>query len=175
MRYYELLYIVNPNLEDERVNGIIEEIGNELSKYKVNIINHHIWGKKRLAFPIKNNKYGIYILLQFEAEQFDFLKEFERYLILSKAVIRHQIVKLDNEPKKVEGIEIEDEEAEVTEDEVFDLPESESDIEDVDDDMVEDVKESETGKDMEDKEEAAVTDEKGESGDEEDKQEEGKE
>jgi len=107
MRYYELLYIVNPNLEDERVNGIIEELGNEINKYGVNIINHHIWGKKRLAYPVKNNKYGIYILLQFAAEKFDFLKEFERFLILSKTVIRHQIVRLEEEPKKVESLELE--------------------------------------------------------------------
>lgn len=45
MRYYELLYIVNPNMEDGRVNNIIDEIGNEINKYKVSIINHHIWVK----------------------------------------------------------------------------------------------------------------------------------
>ena len=110
MRYYELLYIVNPNLEDERVNSIIEELGNEVKKYDVNIINHHIWGKKRLAYPVKNNKYGIYILLQFAAEKFDFLKEFERFLILSKSVIRHQIVRLEEEPKKVDSLELETDE-----------------------------------------------------------------
>ena len=110
MRYYELLYIVNPNLEDERVNGIIEELGNEINKYGVNIINHHIWGKKRLAYPVKNNKYGIYILLQFAAEKFDFLKEFERFLILSKTVIRHQVVRLEEEPKKVDSLELDTDE-----------------------------------------------------------------
>jgi len=105
MRYYELLYIVNPNLEDDRINAIIDEIGNEVSKFKVSIINHNLWGKKRLAYPIKNNKYGTYILLQFSSERFDFLKEFERYLILNKSVIRHQLVRLDEEPPKVENIE----------------------------------------------------------------------
>jgi len=123
MRYYELLYIVNPNFEDDKVNSIIDEIGKEIEKYKVSIINHYVWGKKRLAYPIKNNKYGIYILLQMGAEQFDFLKEFERYLILSKSVIRHQIIKLEDEPKKVENIEAVVEEAEPSEDEVFDIPE----------------------------------------------------
>jgi len=105
MRYYELLYIVNPNLEDDRINAIIDEIGNEVSKFKVSIINHNLWGKKRLAYPIKNNKYGTYILLQFSAERFDFLIEFERSLILNKSVIRHQLVRLDEEPPKVENIE----------------------------------------------------------------------
>ena len=105
MRYYELLYIVNPNLEDDKVNNIIDEIGNEINKFKVSIINHNIWGKKRLAYPIKNNKYGIYILLQFSAEKFDFLIEFERFLILNKSVIRHQLVRLDEEPAKEENVE----------------------------------------------------------------------
>lgn len=105
MRYYELLYIVNPNLEDDRVKNIIDEIGNEVNKYKVSIINHYLWGKKRLAYPINKNKYGIYLLLQFGAEQFDFLKDFERFLILDKSVIRHQLVRLDEEPAKVENID----------------------------------------------------------------------
>ena len=125
MRYYELLYIVNPNIEDDKTSVIIDEIGKEVEKYKVSIINHNIWGKKRLAYPIKNNKYGIYILLQFGAEQFDFLKEFERYLILSKSVIRHQIVKLDEEPAKVENIEPIVDEKELAEKKSFEIPEVE--------------------------------------------------
>lgn len=126
MRYYELLYIVNPNIEDDKTNIIIDEIGKEIEKYKVSIINHNIWGKKRLAYPIKNNKYGIYMLLQFGADQFDFLKEFERYLILSKSVIRHQVVKLDEEPAKVENIEPVVEEKELAEKESFEIPEVEA-------------------------------------------------
>lgn len=130
MRYYELLYIVNPNIEDDKTGTIIDEIGKEVEKYKVSIINHNIWGKKRLAYPIKNNKYGIYILLQFGADQFEFLKEFERYLILSKSVIRHQIVKLDEEPAKVEDVEPIVDEKELAEKESFEIPkvEAKSDI-----------------------------------------------
>ena len=105
MRYYELLYIVNPNLEDDRVKTIIDEIGKEVNKYKVSIINHNMWGKKRLAYPINKNKYGIYLLLQFSTEQFGFLKDFERFLILDKSVIRHQLVRLDEEPAKMENID----------------------------------------------------------------------
>ncbi|MCK4903116.1 MAG: 30S ribosomal protein S6 [Candidatus Marinimicrobia bacterium] len=126
MRYYELLYIVNPNIEDDRVKNIIDEIGNEVGKYKVSIINHYIWGKKRLAYPINKNKYGIYILMQFSAEQFDFLKNFERFLILDKAVIRHQIVRLDDEPTKVEDIESVVDETEPLKKESFEIPEDDS-------------------------------------------------
>jgi small subunit ribosomal protein S6 len=164
MRYYELLYIINPNFEDERVKGIIEEIGNEVQKHDVNVINHHIWGKKRLAYAVKNNKYGIYILLQFGAEKFEFLKEFERYLILNKSVIRHQIVRLEDEPRKVENIEAVVDETEESDEEVFDIPNEGSDDE-IDDkeneesevveseESVETEKTEETGKGEETKEE----------------------
>ncbi len=133
MRYYELLYIVNPNLEDDRVKTIIDEIDKEINKYKVSIINHNLWEKKRLAYPINKNKYGIYLLLQFSAEKFDFLKEFERFLILDKSVIRHQLVRLDEKPAKVENIEsvvakmdsLEDESSEITDDPQADILEIE--------------------------------------------------
>lgn len=133
MRYYELLYIVNPNLEDNRVENIIDVIGNEVGKYKVSIINHYLWGKKRLAYPINKNKYGIYLLLQFSAEQFDFLKDFERFLILDKSVIRHQLVRLDEEPAKVEDVEQIVDDKELSKDEASEIPKDETKVVDVKD------------------------------------------
>jgi len=155
MRYYELLYIVNPNFEDDKVNNIIDEIGNEINKFKVSIINHNIWGKKRLAYPIKNNKYGIYILLQFSAEKFDFLIEFERFLILNKSVIRHQLVRLDEEPAKVEDVEPVVDEADSTEKESPETPKGDSKI---DSEKVDKVEEAEK---KEKTEETAKTEETG--------------
>ena len=143
MRYYELLYIVNPNLEDDKAKGIIDEIGGEIGKYKVSIINHHLWGKKRLAYPIKNNKYGIYILLQFGAEQFDFLKDFERFLVLNKSVIRHQVVRLDEEPAKVENLEPIADDNDSNDDKVLELLDEDTDT-DIDSEDEEDVEESES-------------------------------
>jgi len=143
MRYYELLYIVNPNLEDDRINAIIDEIGNEVSKFKVSIINHNLWGKKRLAYPIKNNKYGTYILLQFSSEQFDFLIEFERSLILNKSVIRHQLVRLDEEPAKVENIEPIIDNAALLNDEETDVLTDDSNVVQDDAEMIEVVEKAE--------------------------------
>ena len=158
MRYYELLYIVNPNLEDDKVNNIIDEIGNEINKSKVSIINHYLWGKKRLAYPIKNNKYGTYILLQFSAEKFDFLIEFERSLILNKSVIRHQLVRLDDEPEKVENVEAIVEKDDLPKEESSEKPEKESKAKDVEvekvetTEEVEKVEETEKAEDTEDAE-----------------------
>ena len=57
MRYYEILYIVNPNLEDNALSNTMGEIGSELEKTKSKLINHRVWGKKRLAYPIQKQKY----------------------------------------------------------------------------------------------------------------------
>ena len=103
MRYYETLYIANPNYEHDRLIQLMENVANELNGNKVSIINHYIWSKKRLAYLIQKYKYGTFIILHFEAEKFNFLKGFETFLKLDKSIIRHQTVLLDKKPDKYDG------------------------------------------------------------------------
>ena len=98
MRYYETLYIVNPNLENEALDTTMGEIGTELEKTKSKLINHRVWGKKRLAYPIQNQKYGSYILLQFEGGEQDKMNEFNTWMKLNNTVLRHMTVTLDEKP-----------------------------------------------------------------------------
>ena len=100
MRYYETLYIANPNYEQDRLVQLMKNVANELDGKKVSIINHYIWSKKRLAYLIQKYKYGTFIILHFEAEKFDFLKDFETYLKLDKSILRHQTILLDKKPDK---------------------------------------------------------------------------
>jgi len=106
MRYYETLYIVNPSFEKERLNKIIETINDEFDKNKVKVINHYVWGKKRLAYPIRNHKYGTYIMIHFESVKRQFLMNFGMFLKLNTSVIRHQTVRLDKQPDVAEPHEI---------------------------------------------------------------------
>ncbi len=99
MRYYETLYIVNPNYEENRLQDIIGEISKEIEKNKFSVINHRVWGKKRLAFSVSKHKYGTYILLQFETAEPKPLPDFETYLKLNKNILRSQTVRLDNKPE----------------------------------------------------------------------------
>ncbi len=93
MREYELVYIVQPDLEDEafaevvdRVDGWIKEAGGEVEKTD-------LWGKKRLAYPIRKLNEGQYVLLHatFPPEfcttlerNFRFLEPVIRFLIIAK-------------------------------------------------------------------------------------------
>ena len=99
MRYYETLYIVNPNLENEALDITMGEIGTELEKTKSKLINHRVWGKKRLAYQIENQKYGSFILLQFEGGEQDQMNEFNTWMKLNNSVLRHMTVALDEKPE----------------------------------------------------------------------------
>ena len=85
MREYELLYIINPNFEQDRLNKVVENVSTELNGKKVSIINHYVWSKKRLAYMIQKYKYGTFVILQFETEKYDFFIDFEEFLELDES------------------------------------------------------------------------------------------
>ena len=100
MSFYETLYIVDPNLENNALEKIMDEIGKELAKTKSKIINHRIWGKKRLAYQIDRQKYGSYIILQFEGGgNQDKMNEYDIWMRLNNSILRHITVLLKQKPE----------------------------------------------------------------------------
>jgi len=105
MRYYEILYIVNPNFERKKIDETMKEIDSRLTKTKSKIINHIIWGKKKLAYTMQGHKYGTYILVHYQGGDKDKLDEFDSWLKLSDLVIRHMIVRIEKEPDLLEKVD----------------------------------------------------------------------
>ena len=68
MNYYETLYIVHPALESGRLKDIILSIQEIISKMNIKVISTDVWGKKKLAYLIDKQKYGTYVLIQFEGD-----------------------------------------------------------------------------------------------------------
>ena len=102
MRYYEILYIINPNFEKDKINSTIVEVTRKLEETESKIINHYIWGKKRLSYPINNQKYGTYVLLQFEDGDRIKMDDFDTWMKLENLIMRHITIKLDNRPEVIE-------------------------------------------------------------------------
>ena len=102
MSYYEILYIINPNFERKKIDDIMKEIDSRLKKTKSKIINHVIWGKKKLAYQIQGHKYGTYIMAHYDGGDKNALDEFNSWLKLSDLVVRHMIVRLEKEPEIIE-------------------------------------------------------------------------
>ena len=98
MRFYETLYIVDSNLENKVLEKAMADIGNELNKTNAKIINHRLWGKKRLAYAIDRQKYGSYIILQFKGGDLDKMPDFDVWMRLNNSVLRHMTVALKEDP-----------------------------------------------------------------------------
>ena len=99
MRYYETIYIVDPNLENLVLDKTMDEISKELGKTESKLINHRVWGKKRLAYQIEKQKYGTYVLLQFEEGNQEKMVDFSTWMKLNNSIIRHMTVLLDVKPE----------------------------------------------------------------------------
>ena len=99
MSFYETLYIVDPNLENKSLEKTMSEIGKELEKTKSKIINHRVCGKKRLAYSIERQKYGSYILIQFEGGDQQKMVEYDTWMKLNNSVLRHMTVLLNDKPE----------------------------------------------------------------------------
>ena len=127
MRYYESLYIVNSNYEQNRIDEVMKLVSDKCNDYKFKIINHQVWGKKRLAYSIQKQKYGSFILLHFESKIIDKLKEFDRFMFLHEDILRNQTVLLDQKPKVLTEDEKVDEKVDEKADEKVDEQEDESD------------------------------------------------
>ena len=99
MKYFETLYIVNPNFEQSRLDTIIKDVEENIGKFS-NVIGHNIWGKKRLAYQIDNQKYGTFVLLNFETEEGSSIAGFESYMKLNISVLRAQTIRLKSRPSE---------------------------------------------------------------------------
>ena len=108
MKFYETLYIVDSNLESKSLEKEMDDVGKELAKTNSKIINHRIWGKKRLAYAIQRQKYGSFIILQYAGGDLGKMPDFDTWMKLNNSVLRHMTVALSKEP----AVHIEEEKSE---------------------------------------------------------------
>ena len=86
MNKYESVIIINPNLESEAIKALIEKISNLINNNgKVSSVEEI--GKKKLAYEIKKNKEGYYIIIKFEANP-EFISELERVYRITDEVMK---------------------------------------------------------------------------------------
>ena len=97
MRYYETIYIINPDFEDSRLDEIKSNVENQIKKECEEIVNSYIWGKRRLAYNIKNINYGTYIITHYSAKKIN-VKELNSWMEIQENVLAHMTVRLDESP-----------------------------------------------------------------------------
>jgi len=94
MRSYELVTIVNPTEEDESVTGLIGQMSKLVEDGGGSVDGVDRWGKRKLAYHIKEFSEGNYILARFESGA-GLIKEINAMLKASSMVLRHLVIKVD--------------------------------------------------------------------------------
>jgi small subunit ribosomal protein S6 len=94
MRHYELMVILDPDLEERTVAPSLDKFLNVIRKGGGTVENVNIWGRRKLAYEIKKKSEGIYAVVDMSTEP-AVAKELDRQLNLNEAVLRTKLVRPD--------------------------------------------------------------------------------
>ena len=92
MNKYEVVYIIDPAVEEEARKELIAKFNTLIADNGGSVEKVEEWGKRRLAYAIDYKTEGYYVLVNFQAEA-ELPKELERNLQISDSVIRYQVIK----------------------------------------------------------------------------------
>ena len=92
MRAYELMVILDPELEERTVAPSLDTYLNVVRNDGGTIDNVDIWGRRRLAYEIDKNAEGIYAVIELQAEPAT-VKELDRQLGLNESVMRTKLMR----------------------------------------------------------------------------------
>lgn len=97
MNDYELIYILQPDLDDEALLAQNERIQQVITANGGEVISSELMGRRTLAYPIKRRTEGYYMLLKTSLSQ-TAMTELERTLRLAEDVLRHMLIRLEEQP-----------------------------------------------------------------------------
>jgi len=100
-RQYELVYILPADTTDQQVAELHEQVESVVTRMHGAIEKTENWGRKRLAYEIAHQKEGVYVLEVINGSG-ELMKELDRRLRVIDQVIRHMIVRVDEEKKVVD-------------------------------------------------------------------------
>ena len=97
MRSYEVMTIHRPELQEVEFRAKVDEIGALLGARGAEVTDTDLWGKRRFAYEIDHLTEGFYSVVNFDvAEDITAVDDLDRALNLSDAVVRHKIVRTDD-------------------------------------------------------------------------------
>jgi small subunit ribosomal protein S6 len=93
MRQYELIFIVHPDVEENVLTDIVDRIQSWITDDGGEIKNTELWGKKKLAYPIRKQNEGQYVLMHTNMSP-TFGAELERNLRYLEPVMRYLLISI---------------------------------------------------------------------------------
>jgi small subunit ribosomal protein S6 len=95
------LFIVKPDVPEEEIDAFVETLRTQLTSVGATVDKVEKWGKRRLAYKVEKFREGSYVLLQFTGGP-EIVKELERRLRVSDAVLKFITVRIDETLKRLE-------------------------------------------------------------------------
>jgi small subunit ribosomal protein S6 len=94
MRRYEVMVILDPELEERTVEPSLDTYLNIVRKEGGTVEKLDIWGRRKLAYDIKKKAEGIYAIIDLTAEP-AVVKELDRQLTLNESILRTKVLRPD--------------------------------------------------------------------------------
>ena len=90
MREYELILVIHPDLDETAFNELLQRVSSWIKDDGGEVIKTDIWGKRELAYPIRKQKQGQYVLLHIKIAP-QFCTQLDRNLRFLEPVIRFML------------------------------------------------------------------------------------
>ncbi|MCL1922929.1 MAG: 30S ribosomal protein S6 [Propionibacteriaceae bacterium] len=103
MRSYEIMVILDPEIDDRQIEGVIDDHLKPVTKAGGTITNIDIWGRRRLAYEIKKKSEATYVVINLDAES-DVIKELDRRMSIDEKVLRTKVIRPELHAKKAKKI-----------------------------------------------------------------------
>ena len=100
-RQYELVYIVKPDASDQEVTDLHTQIEQIVQRFNATLDKTENWGRRKLAYEIGHHREGTYVVETITGTG-DVMKEIDRRLRVIDQVIRHLVVRVDEELRVAE-------------------------------------------------------------------------
>jgi small subunit ribosomal protein S6 len=94
MRHYEMMIILDPELEERTVQPSLDQFLTVIQTGGGSVDKVDVWGRRRLAYPIDKKSEGIYAVVDLTSEP-DPVRELDRQLNLNEAILRTKILRPD--------------------------------------------------------------------------------
>ena len=101
-RQYELVYIITPEATDQEVADLHTQIEQIIQRFSGVLDKTENWGRRKLAYEIGHHREGIYVVETISSTSGDVMKEIDRRLRVTDQVIRHLVVRVDEEIRVAE-------------------------------------------------------------------------
>ena len=95
MRRYELMLLLRPDLEDDKLQAAVEKVTRAVVNAGGSLSKVSPWGKRRLAYDIGRHREASYFLIHFDIEPSQ-VREIERGLLISEEILRHLVTVLED-------------------------------------------------------------------------------